>query len=255
MANEDKPTAVLVITGAWHIPEHYSKMTSRLEAQELRVICPRLPTNNNAYPPNKFLEDDVAFIQDLISTEVASGTRLAVVGHSWGGMLATATIADFAMKQGSSEVPQKGGVTNIIYMAAFIPYEDESLAGIFGGSLPPYLVPHDDDGTLRWVGPIDHLYNDLPEDEAKRMEDLRVWHSSKAQFTPISCKRAAWRVVPVTYLYAEADNALPLGVQEMMVGRLKKEGIHVDEIKLSGGHSLFISCPDEVVESIMKVIT
>lgn len=254
MAGQVSSVTVLVITGAWHIPKHYSKITSRLENKGIRVLCPRLPTNNNAYPPNKFLEDDVAFIRDVVYKEIDSGTHLHVVAHSWGGIIATAALADFMPQPSNTQNPQKGGVCNIIYMAAFIPFEGESLAGIFGGSLPPYLVPKDD-GTLQWTNPIDHLYNDLPEDEARKWEELRVWHSSKAQSTSISCEKAAWRVIPVTYLYAENDTALLLAVQEMMVDRIKKDGTTVKEIRLAGGHSVFLSYPAEVVESILSVIT
>ena len=57
------PKAVLIITGAWQVPEHYGPAVSGLAARGIRVLCPRLPTNNNAYPPDKYLEDDVAFVR------------------------------------------------------------------------------------------------------------------------------------------------------------------------------------------------
>ena len=34
----------------------------------------------------------------------------------------------------------KGGLKRLLYMCAFIPQKGQSLAGIFGGRMPPYIV-------------------------------------------------------------------------------------------------------------------
>jgi len=244
--------AVLIITGAWHVPAHYAKITQQLTAKGHRVLCPQLPSNNNAYPPNKYLEDDVAFIRSLVADEAAAGTQLTVLVHSWGGIVSSAGLSDFAM---DAATPGKGGVANLIFMAAFIPMEGDSLAGIFGGTLPPYLHAHPDD-TLRWDDPEMHLYNDLAPEEAAAMEALRVWHSAKAQHTPVACETVAWRVLPVSYIYCELDQGLPVGVQEMMVGRIKGEGVRlVREFRVQAGHSAQISRPDDIVAAVEEVMT
>jgi pimeloyl-ACP methyl ester carboxylesterase len=119
--------AALVIAGGWHVPEHYAKITTRFENNSVRVNCPRLPTNNNACPPDRFVEDDVAFLRNIIASEVAAVTKLTVVAHSYGGYLMTAICAEFALNRSpaisvdTNSDKIQGGVVNIVYMAGFIP--------------------------------------------------------------------------------------------------------------------------------------
>ncbi|KAJ4308310.1 hypothetical protein N0V84_012173 [Fusarium piperis] len=241
--------AILLITGAWHVPEHYHKLIKYLEAKGLRVICEQLPTNNNAIPPKTATDDDVKFIRDIVSRESAAGTQLTVIGHSWGGMVASAALVDFSVTTRSG----KGGVTNIILMCAFIPQETDSLAGIFGGELPPYLTSMPN-GTIVWTDPIGHLYNDLPMEEAQWAEKLMVTHGNKAQYTPIDCNKVAWRVIPLTYIVCENDQALPGFVQDMMIAKVEAQGIAVKQYRLQASHSPFLSMPDKVAEIVMEVM-
>ncbi|RMJ09358.1 hypothetical protein CDV36_011026 [Fusarium kuroshium] len=243
------PNTILLITGAWHVPKHYHKLIDQLEAKGLRVICEQLPTNNNVVPPNTAADDDVKFVKDIVARESAAGTQLTVIGHSWGGMIASAALADFAVTTGSG----KGGVTNIILMCAFIPQENDSLAGLFGGQLPPYLTSMPN-GTIVWTDPIGHLYNDLPSEEGQWAENLMVAHGHKAQYTPIDCDKVAWRAIPLTYIVCENDQALPGFVQDMMIAKVEEQGILVKQYRLQSSHSPFLSMPDKVAGIVMEVM-
>jgi pimeloyl-ACP methyl ester carboxylesterase len=270
---------VLIITGAWHLPEHYSGLTFALMTRGIRVICPRLPSNNNAHPPNKFLADDVAFIRSIVAEELERGTHLTVVGNSWGGIVMTAALGDFGLPtEGETaaetlklppnerpvEVRKPGGVVKLIYLTAFVPFEHESLAGIFGErGLPPWLQYHPQDDTLRPADPTAVFHQDLKPEMAQLALDMMVWHSGKAQNTPIETvwrtddakpRKAAWRTIPTSYLYCEGDAAIPLFVQEMMVGRMKGEGITVDEYKVTGDHLAALSMPGDVADGIVKLM-
>ncbi|KAJ6441613.1 G-protein coupled receptor [Purpureocillium lavendulum] len=245
MANEK---AVLIITGAWHLPEHYHKLTSGLEARGLRAICPRLPTNNGVVPPNSTIHDDVQFIKDIVAKEAAAGTHLAVMGHSWGGMISNASLAEFAVDRNSD----KGGVTDIILFCAFIPSEGDSLAGLFGGELPPWLVPQPDD-TVIWVDPIARLYNDVSPEEAKWANELCVPFGHKVQYMPIKCERIAWRDIPLTYITCEDDQAIPAAVQDGMVDKVEQQGIKVRKYRLPASHSPFLSMPEKLVDIVVEV--
>ncbi|KAF4468475.1 alpha beta hydrolase family domain-containing [Fusarium albosuccineum] len=241
--------ALILIVGAWHTPQHYHKLVKQLEANGVRVICEQLPTNNNVVPPNTKIEDDVRFIKNMVAKEAAVGTQLTVIGHSWGGIVSSAALAEFAVKPGSGE----GGVVDIIFMCAFIPSEKDSLAGLFGGQLPPYLTSLPND-TIVWTDPIDHLYNDLPTEEATWAEKTMVAHGHTAQYTSIDCQKVAWRVIPLTYIICENDQALPGFVQEMMIGKVEAEGIGVKQYRLPASHSPFLSMPDKVAEIVRDVM-
>ncbi|KAF5688303.1 hypothetical protein FDENT_4880 [Fusarium denticulatum] len=209
--------AVLLITGAWHVPDHYYKLIRELESHGIRVICECLPTNNNAVPPNKTIQDDINLIKDLVSKEIAAGTHLTVIAHSWGGMLASAALASFAVPPESKE----GGVTDMIFVAAFVPSENDSLAGLFGGKLPPALVPQSD-GTLVLTDPIHLFYHDLPEEEAQWAKNTMVAHGTDVQYTPINNQKVACRVVPLTYIVCEKDQGLLSFFQEGMIEKVEE---------------------------------
>ena len=43
MSSNTKP-AIVLVHGAWHVPEHYSDFIQQLQHAGFEVFCPRLPT-------------------------------------------------------------------------------------------------------------------------------------------------------------------------------------------------------------------
>lgn len=70
-----------------------------------------------------------------------------------------------------------------------------------------------------------------------------------AQKTPLT--KTAHTEIPVSYLYCESDQALPLSLQEAMV---KHSGLRVQELRCTAGHSPFLSQPDTFVERIQEAV-
>lgn len=245
--------AVLLVTGAWHVPSHYRKLINSLEARGIRTICPTLPTNNNAVPPNKTFGDDVELIREIAASEAAKGTRLTVIAHSYGGVVSTAALGEFAVPvKGDTK---KGGVVDILYVTTVPPNEGQSMASMFGGVLPP-MFHAQPDGTLQMDNPEYYFYNDLPEDETKKAVGMLVAHQVDAIFAPVDCApgREAFRVIPTSYLVCEADTAMLPQFQEMSIARLQSEGVEVRVFRCSGGHNAFMSVPEEVADVVLKVL-
>lgn len=136
---QTKPT-ILIVHGAWHHPGYYSKVIEPLESQGYEVLCPRLPTCNNAIPPDQKLSDDVALIRSTVQKLADVGKEVIVLCHSYGGIISTDALYGFSIEKRAEE-KLKGGVKAIIFMAAFVPKKGEGLAGIFGGGLPPWIQP------------------------------------------------------------------------------------------------------------------
>ncbi|KAH8772495.1 Alpha/beta hydrolase fold-1 [Diaporthe sp. PMI_573] len=245
--------AVLLVTGAWHVPSHYRKLIDSLESRGIRTICPTLPTNNNAVPPNKTYEDDVQLIRHIAAVEAAKGTRLTVVAHSYGGAVSTAALGELAFQVNGDTI--KGGVVDLLYVTTCPPNEGQSMASMFGGVLPPMFHPQPD-GTLQMDNPEYFFYNDLPPEEIKKAVGMLVAHQVDAQFAPVNCApgMAAFRVIPTSYLVCEADTAMLPQFQEMSIARLRGEGVDVRVFSCSGGHNAFMSVPDEVTEVVLKVM-
>ncbi|CAN8104341.1 unnamed protein product [Discula destructiva] len=130
-------------------------------------------------------------------------------------------------------------------MAAFIPNEGESLAGISGDTAPSFVTRDDNLGTLGITDPGQIFYNDCSPDDTAHALGLLVAHPIAAQHTGIECRRAALRAVPVTYIVCEEDMAIPAAVQDMMIGRVRKHGVEVQDFRIKGGHSPFLSMPQQ----------
>lgn len=59
--------------------------------------------------------------------------------HAYGGVVGTDALYGLSTSERARQ-GLKGGLKRLIYMCAFIPHKGQSLAGIFGGGLPPYIV-------------------------------------------------------------------------------------------------------------------
>ena len=136
---QGKPT-VLIIHGAWHHPGYFEQTINALQAKGYEVSCPRLPTCNDAIPPNKLFEDDTKLIRDTATALADDGNEIVALMHSYGGVVGTDSLYDLSTSS-RADLSLKGGIKRLLYMCAFIPQKGQSLAGIFGGGLPPWLEP------------------------------------------------------------------------------------------------------------------
>lgn len=243
---------IFIITGAWHVPEHYRLLSNYLRHQGHVVQCPLLPTNSNAYPPSMTLDDDVNQIRTMVLEYLDAGRDVVALMHSYGGVVGSNALAGL----GATDRKQGGHVKALVYMSAFIPFETESLAGIFGGGLPPFLSCNDQ-GLIDVDNPHWHFYHDLTPDQQKEYVDRLACHPVAAQFEslrqPVTV--SAWKTIPVTYLFCREDKALPIQVQEMMVDRIEKTepGLVVDREYNEWSHSPFISVPGKVMAVVERV--
>ena len=96
--------------------------------------------------------------------------------------------------------------------------------------------------------PERRFYSDLRDEEKKRWLAECTSHPASAQLTPLT--HAAWQYHPVSYLFCERDEAIVLEDQKAMV---KGAGVPVDEHYCQGGHSPFLSMPEEVVRVVDAV--
>lgn len=134
----NKPT-ILIVHGAWHHPAYFSSVIKLLEAQGYNTICPHLPTCNTDETPTKTLEDDVALIRSTASSLADEGHEIVALMHSYGGVVGTDALYGMSTTE-RAKSGLKGGLKRLVYMCAFIPQKGQSLAGIFGGAMPPYII-------------------------------------------------------------------------------------------------------------------
>lgn len=146
---------ILICTGSFHVPEHYENLAQRLRAQGFEVIIPALPTmavsdvtprdasRINPTPPfggwpNGFTDTDC--IKSQLRKLVESGAHVLLVGHSYGGWVATESAVPELRAQTRKANRQKGGVIGIFYLSGYILPVGQSVDSFFspqGDNTPP----------------------------------------------------------------------------------------------------------------------
>jgi pimeloyl-ACP methyl ester carboxylesterase len=116
---------------------------------------------------------------------------------------------------------------------------------------PPTLAGQEK-GMCLMSDPERRFYNDLLVDEkAFWSSELRLCPAI-AQTTPITY--AAYLQHPVTYIFCENDEALPIDVQHTMVEKVSKgTGISIPTESWTAGHSPYLSQPEMVLALIKKL--
>ncbi|HEX3640986.1 MAG TPA: alpha/beta hydrolase [Ktedonobacteraceae bacterium] len=186
--------------------------------------------------PTLSLADDVAATKRIIH---AQDTPVLLVGHSYGGAVITEAGND----------PQVAG---LVYIAAFAPDRDESVATLIqdpppGAPVPPILPPQDGYLFLDKAKFPAAFAADVEEEKAAFMADSQVpWGVGALQGT---ISEPAWKTKPSWYLVATDDKMIPPRAQRFMS---KRAGSTV--IEVAGSHAIYVSQPDAVAVLIEKAI-
>ena len=104
---------------------------------------------------------------------------------------------------------------------------------------------------MTMVDPALRFYNDLPPPEQQHWISELLKSPRITNYTAVS--HIAYLYHPVTYLFCENDQALPLEVQNMMVETIRGLGVKIDVETCKAGHSPFLSMPEQVLEVVRKI--
>jgi pimeloyl-ACP methyl ester carboxylesterase len=184
--------------------------------------------------PTMSLEGDVAATKMIIG---AQSEPVILVGHSYGGAVVT-------------EAGNDPKVAALVYIAAFVPDQGESVQTIIaefppGSMMPPILPPQEGFLFLDREKMPASFAADLSAEEAEFMADSQVPWGVEALSGTIS--EAAWRSKPSWYLLATEDGMIPPPAQRSMSERA---GSTVEEA--AGSHAIYVSQPAAVAALIEK---
>ncbi|KAA9110399.1 alpha/beta hydrolase [Microbacterium rhizomatis] len=226
MANE---STILLVHGAWHGSWAWEPLAVILRSRGWEVRTVDLPTVHSQRKADLSLADDA----DAVAAAIADiDGPVTVVAHSYGGVPTT---------QGATD-PR---VQHIVYIAAFVLDEGESLLAAVGGVAPDWWHI---DGPLATAGdssqpPASLFYGDLGDAEAAEYSAMLLPQSVKAFTDPVST--VAWRDRPTTYVITEQDAIFPVFAQEALAER-SGSATH----RLVASHSPFLSMPGAVADII-----
>jgi pimeloyl-ACP methyl ester carboxylesterase len=221
---------ILLVHGAWHGPWAWAKVEPALRERGHEVHVLDLPSSGPDRDALTDLYEDAATVRRALD-EIRRPTL--VVGHSYGGL---------AITEGAAGADNVAG---LVYLAAFMLDEGESLFAAVGGVEPDWWDVSEDGRTVSADRPGEIFYNDCsPEDVAAASAQL---NSQLVDSFKQPLRAAAWRNAPSSYVICDRDKAIPVFAQEHMSQRAG------DVRRISAGHSPFLSRPDEVVEIVTEL--
>ena len=245
--SEQGKAAVLIVTGAYFLPDAWKHFRDDLTEAGFVSSCPRLPTCGDVRPPKATVEDDVKAVRDAATELVKAGHPIIVLAHSYGGIVASDAIsADLYAKD-----PSSPGVVHLIYLAAMLFLPGNSLGDVLGkyGFLSKADMGINEDGTVQIKNTPDSFYNDVEPDHAKELSESNVTHNSSTMTYKVS--HAPWKALPTTYIYCAKDMAFFFELQQAMVKDAMENGAaDLGTVTCDTGHCAFLTAPAEVIRIV-----
>ncbi|KAL9583413.1 MAG: hypothetical protein Q9212_002720 [Teloschistes hypoglaucus] len=143
---------------------------------------------------------------------------------------------------------QPGGIVGLIFLAAFVAHDGQTLVSGSGGQLSPWVIEKlvlKPNGQMGVTNAKEVFYNDVPDAVASpAIANLRDQARSTA-FTP--CGPPAWADDFYNgrraYVHTTLDNAIPTFAQDAM---LQGSGVQWDTHSFNTGHCPFLSQPKQL---------
>jgi pimeloyl-ACP methyl ester carboxylesterase len=243
------PTIVLV-HGAWHTPANYRSFTTALETHDFKVHVPHLPScrGTRTSVSNASFPEDVAHVCSVVKPLIEASGQVIMVMHSYGGAVGTEAI---------SGIPSTSdGIIHLFYICAYILPPGLSIFSISkkAGFLPLWsqFIDNFEDGSCFPKGAGQMFFSSQTPDLIKVAEKHLVRHPLSAFKEQM--KGDAWKRFPVLYVMTQNDWGVPRVYQEIMLEKVKKEGVEVRIEDYDACHSVFVTLKDEIVEAVVRAV-
>ena len=252
MSLQVKP-AIVLVHGAWHVPERYSDFIQHLQHAGFEVLCPRLPTCDEAKRLTADMFADAQAVRDQVVSLIDKSREVIMLLHSYGGAVGTEAVKGLS---GSERATRglKGGVVHLIYMCGLMLQVGECVGG---ASLPrpdpdPVEIDAATNTTFLCEPTIQLFYADVEPERAKRMERLLTRQSAKAMTDAVTYP--AWQYLPTTYLMTQDDQVLFSDWQERQIKAVRDAGASLTVESFKASHSPFLSMPVEIVTAVERAV-
>jgi pimeloyl-ACP methyl ester carboxylesterase len=215
-ASPPRPTIVLV-HGAFSAPSAWGEVSAALDKDGYTTVTPALTLTGVA--------DDVATVRAAL--DAIPGPKI-LVGHSYGGFVV------------SNAAAGRSDVAGLVYTAAFVPDQGETISGLGVGYAPPaFLAPGHllvDQNSFATINPAnfrDDFAQDLNPKLAGSMAAAQTPTSLSILFTPSGA--VAWRDLPSWYAVSAADRVIDPELQRAMAARAGSTVVTFDDASHAGG--------------------
>lgn len=163
MINRPVKPAIVLIPGSFSIAAMYYPLQEELQAAGHETYINLLPSASRNPPETpESLEDDAKAFTKTIRPLVDQGKHVVVLGHSYGGMVASQLPLDLSEEYRRAN-GQQGGIVRLIYLAAIVLPVGQSVVGDQG--MPPDSIvridkvclsgqPTDHNGLNIWIATV-----------------------------------------------------------------------------------------------------
>ena len=121
------PPAIIMVPGATQKSEHYAPLATILTSRGFDTYPLTLPSVDRCESVKDFTED-VDLIHMKVSSLVDEGRDIIVVMHSYGGMPGSQALKGLGKRERAGQ-GKPGGVIRLVYIAAWVIDEGETMPG------------------------------------------------------------------------------------------------------------------------------
>ena len=231
----------VLVHGAFHDASCWSRLKKDLEARGHRVEAIDLPGHGADKTPLEQVTLDL-YADKVTDVVMADSEPTILVGHSMGGMVVT---------QAADNIVAKGGnLAQVIYIAAFLPRNGQSLVDLAGqpegaGDMVQANVVVEGEppiGRLATEHSVAAFYGDLDPAEATKMAEGLQAQPILAFVMPVHITDD--RPLTRRYVVTTKDKALPTPLQRKM----SQETACAEVVDIDSDHSPFLSHEPELLE-------
>jgi pimeloyl-ACP methyl ester carboxylesterase len=233
----------VLVHGAWHGGWCWDKLVPLLEREGHRVVAVDLPGHGDDRTPASEMTLD-ANAQRVVEHLERAGEPVILVGHSMGGMVVT---------QAAELAPDK--VARLVYLAAFLPANGQSLLDLAAGDDPDFvqqnLIVDEANGTALVADEAvrQAFYAECSDEDVARAKSNLVPESLAAMAAPVQTTAEGWGSVPRVYIECTRDGAIDIERQRRMQAALPC----VEVLSIDTDHSPFLSRPEELAAHLLSL--
>ncbi|EFY95148.1 hydroxynitrile lyase domain protein [Metarhizium robertsii] len=244
--------SVIIFPGAWHPASCMSSFVSSLRSIGLPAEAYTLRSVGDA---SAGVADDVDYMRSIMNPLIDAGNDVVVVSHSYAGFPTTSAISGMD-KRGREARGEKGGVLGVIYLASFVPQDDDTLYGVLGNQWPPWIKEDETEQFIICSNEGHIFYNDCTSEQVEAVTKSLRPHSLKASKGKDAIpKNIGWRESGYDgrrgYIRLTEDNAIPLSYQDYLISR---SGVNWSARTLNASHSPFLSMPHATAELVHELV-
>lgn len=229
----ERPTIVLV-HGAFSAPSAWDRVVAGLQRDGYATVTPALGLHD--------VGSDVAIVRSALDS--VAGPKI-LVAHSYGGFVASNASAG------------RSDVLGLVYTAAFVPDQGETINDLGAGYAPPaFLEPPFPPGHLLFdqsgLAVIDpaHFRADFAQDlspkHAGALAATQVPTDLGILFTPSG--PVGWHAIPSWYAVSGADRIIDPALQRAMAARARSRVVTFDDASHAGGFTHYAARFVKLVE-------